>query len=64
MCLQLWQKGAADMRGQSLPCGYLIADEDPAGLLAAISSACPRFASQEKAMSFAKFRSRERFGHG
>jgi haloacetate dehalogenase len=31
--LALWREEAADVRGLSLPCGHLIAEEDPDGLL-------------------------------
>jgi haloacetate dehalogenase len=33
--LAMWREDAADVRGQSLPCGHLIAEEDPDGLLQA-----------------------------
>jgi haloacetate dehalogenase len=34
--LALWREDAADVSGQALPCGHLIAEEDPEGLTAAL----------------------------
>jgi haloacetate dehalogenase len=34
--LSLWREDAADVSGQTLPCGHLIAEEDPEGLVAAL----------------------------
>ena len=32
----LWREEAQDVRGQSLPCGHLLPEEDPDGVLSAI----------------------------
>jgi haloacetate dehalogenase len=36
--LALWREYAADVRGEALPCGHLIAEEDPDGLLRALGN--------------------------
>ncbi|SDW97315.1 haloacetate dehalogenase [Marininema mesophilum] len=36
--LALWHEEAANVQGYSLPCGHLIAEEDPKGLLKALSN--------------------------